>query len=123
MASRSWAARSRGSSDAHVDSLLPAPRRAGGARGDARRVRLRPRFTVWNRQATPMVHTLIHPYAGLSGPGCSSQNDDTLGGGAFDFNVAKNGGQEFRFAPGCYVLFVRWQGQPGHVQVAANLGV
>lgn len=78
------------------------------------------KFTIWNRAPAAMTHALVHPTSSFGG--CAQQNDSTLSGGVASFTTRSGEGRDFNLDAGCYVLFVRFEGHPGHVQVATSLG-
>ena len=79
------------------------------------------KFTIWNDAPAPMTQVLLHPTTSFGG--CGQAPDSTLGGGLAAFTSRTGEGRDFNLQPGCYVFFVRWQGHPGHMQVATSLGL
>jgi hypothetical protein len=77
-------------------------------------------FTIWNDAPAPMTQALLHPNYTFGG--CAQARDSTIGGGIATFTTRTGEGRTFNLESGCYVFFVRWEGHPGHVQVAASLG-
>jgi hypothetical protein len=78
------------------------------------------KFTIWNNAPAPMTQVLVHPTANFGG--CNQQNDPSLAGGLANFTTNKGQGRDFNLDAGCWVFFVRYEGHPGHVQLAASLG-
>lgn len=76
-------------------------------------------FAIWNDTPAPMTQALMHPTRFGT---CTEQDDAALPGGVYEFTSRTREGREFHVPAGCYVFFVRFDGQPGHVQVAAVLG-
>lgn len=82
---------------------------------------LQSQFEIQNATSASMTQVLIHPTTQFGG--CRVTNDSTLAGGVAEFVTPPGGGRVFNLESGCYLFFVRFAGQGGHVQAATSLGL